>query len=87
MVIESYFTFISYIMFKRLLIKIPVTECINGTYGYDCVNKCSGHCLNDSPCNKQTGYCDRGCNQGYINAYCSKGNPYAYILLNMNMTL
>lgn len=48
-------------------------ECIDRTYGYDCVNNCSSHCLGDSSCNKQTGHCDRGCNAGYTNSYCSKG--------------
>ena len=48
-------------------------ECIDGAYGYGCVNNCSGHCMNDSLCNKQTGHCDRGCKPGYTNAFCSKG--------------
>lgn len=48
------------------------TECENGTYGYDCVNNCSGHCLNNSPCNKQTGHCDGGCNPGYTYKDCNK---------------
>ena len=47
-------------------------ECSDGAYGYGCVNNCSGHCMNDFPCNKQTGYCDRGCKPGYTDASCSK---------------
>ncbi|XP_065938529.1 multiple epidermal growth factor-like domains protein 10 [Magallana gigas] len=35
------------------------------------VNNCSGHCLNNSPCNKHTGHCDKGCNQGYTGNNCS----------------
>uniref|UniRef100_K1PJI1 Scavenger receptor class F member 2 n=1 Tax=Magallana gigas TaxID=29159 RepID=K1PJI1_MAGGI len=53
-------------------------ECGDGTYGYGCVNNCSGHCLNDSPCNKQTGYCDRGCNPGYKDDKCSKQCTKSY---------
>lgn len=49
-----------------------ITECSDGTYGYNCVNKCSGHCLNDSSCNKQTGQCDGGCKPGYKDADCRK---------------
>lgn len=48
-------------------------ECVNGTFGYDCVKKCSGHCVYDSPCNKKTGVCDMGCNPGYFDTYCSRG--------------
>ena len=49
------------------------SECRDGAYGYSCVNNCSGHCMNDSPCNKQTGHCDKGCKPGYTNAFCRKG--------------
>lgn len=48
-------------------------ECEDGTYGYDCTNNCSGHCLKDSPCNKQTGHCSGGCKPGYTNSNCNKG--------------
>lgn len=59
-----------------------VTECEDGTYGYNCTNNCSGHCLNNSICNKQTGHCDRGCNPGYTNRNCSKGILiYIFMLL------
>ncbi|XP_065933837.1 receptor-type tyrosine-protein phosphatase epsilon [Magallana gigas] len=47
-------------------------ECVSGTYGHNCVNNCSSHCLNDSTCNKQTGHCDRGCNPGYTINDCSQ---------------
>lgn len=57
-----------------------VTECEDGTYGYNCTNKCSGHCLNDSTCNKQTGHCDNGCYPGYTNRNCSKG-MFIYIFM------
>lgn len=47
-----------------------ITECKDGTYGYKCVNNCSGHCMNNSLCNKQTGHCDGGCRPGYTNIHC-----------------
>lgn len=50
-----------------------ITECKDGTYGHNCTNNCSGHCLNDSPCNKQTGYCNGGCDPGYTDGDCSEG--------------
>lgn len=54
------------------LIKIFL-ECNDGIYGYSCINICSGYCLNDFLCNKWFGYCDGGCNLGYINIDCNKG--------------
>ncbi|XP_065930258.1 uncharacterized protein [Magallana gigas] len=57
---------------KTAVTSLTVQECNNGTYGYNCVNNCSGHCLNNSPCNKQTGHCDGGCIPGYTDPYCSK---------------
>ena len=45
--------------------------CTDGTFGIDCTSSCSGQCIDDSPCNKQTGYCDMGCNPGYTNIFCS----------------
>lgn len=57
-----------------LAVLLLVTGCYDGTYGYDCTNNCSGHCLNKSPCNKQTGQCDRGCEPGYTNVFCSESN-------------
>lgn len=52
---------------------MTVIDCDDETYGYNCVNICSGHCLNDSPCNKTSGHCDRGCQPGYTNNRCNKG--------------
>lgn len=51
-----------------------IIECEDWTYGYKCVNNCSGHCLHNSVCNKQTGHCNGGCSPGYTNDDCSKGN-------------
>nr|XP_022305549.1 uncharacterized protein LOC111112375 isoform X5 [Crassostrea virginica] len=54
------------------LCEVTVRECDDGAYGYGCVNNCSGYCLNDTPCDKETGHCDIGCAPGYINAFCSQ---------------
>lgn len=50
-----------------------VTVCNNGTYGFDCAYNCSGHCLHNSPCNKTTGNCEGGCEPGYTDENCRKG--------------
>lgn len=60
-----------YLTFLLILI---VTECGEGSFGYNCTNNCSGHCLHNSPCNKQTGHCDGGCRPGYTNADCNDGS-------------
>lgn len=62
-----------------------VIGCDDGTYGYDCGNNCSGHCLNDSSCNKQTGHCDKGCELGYTNTDCSKGKITDECINGMNI--
>lgn len=49
-----------------------VVDCDNGTYGNYCVNNCSGNCLNDSNCNRQTGQCEMDCKPGYTNALCNE---------------
>lgn len=51
---------------------VSVTECDDGTYGFDCVNNCSGHCLNNSSCEKHNGQCKNGCNPGYTNLLCTE---------------
>ena len=53
--------------------KIYVVACIDGTFGIDCLHNCSSHCLNDSLCEKDTGYCDMGCNPGYTSKNCTEG--------------
>lgn len=77
----NHFNFV-YGKFIYSSISTTVTECIDGTYGYNCINNCSGHCLGDYPCNKQTGHCDRGCNPGYTNMDCSKGR-FTQNMLNL----
>lgn len=54
-------------------IKITITECVDGTYGDNCTHRCSGNCLKNLPCNKQTGICNDGCIPGYTNKNCSSG--------------
>lgn len=59
-------------------------ECDDGTYGYNCINNCSGHCLDDYPCNKETGRCDVGCKPGYTTDNCSKGNCIIIYTFHLN---
>ena len=59
-----------------LIIFFAFLVCEDGTYGYDCNTNCSGNCLGDSPCNKQTGHCKGGCSPGYTTALCNKRKLY-----------
>ena len=42
------------------IIFIDIPDCENGYYGSNCSKQC-GHSLNGQPCDKHTGYCDKGC--------------------------
>lgn len=42
-----------------------LTGCEIETFGRGCSNRCSGHCLNNVPCNSTNGHCDIGCPSGY----------------------
>ena len=44
-------------------------DCTMGTYGADCRQTCSEHCLNNM-CDQYTGVCLYGCSVGYILPYC-----------------
>ena len=57
---------------EKIINCFAVVVCEDGTFGYDCINNCSGNCLDDSPCNKQTGHCEGGCKPGYTNVLCNK---------------
>ncbi|XP_062592399.1 uncharacterized protein LOC134253824 [Saccostrea cucullata] len=41
------------------LCEVVVEACDNGYYGFNCSSTCSGHCLYDKPCNKETGHWTR----------------------------
>lgn len=66
-------------MFDRLL--ILQTECHPGTYGPNCLQKCSGNCLNKSTCNRTNGTCDMGCGSGYTGDLCDKGLTGSIVFL------
>lgn len=56
-----------------------MTGCEIGKFGKGCSNRCSGHCLDNVPCNSFNGHCDGGCASGYLEPFCNKGiNVYTY---------
>lgn len=48
------------------------TGCKSGMFGIGCGNHCSGNCLYHVPCNSINGHCDKGCDSGYLDAFCNK---------------
>lgn len=47
------------------------SECLSGHFGVDCSKSCSGHCMNNEPCDHITGVCPRGCQDGYNGTFCN----------------
>lgn len=47
------------------------TECNDGSYGKDCLEKCSENCWN-TKCNHVTGKCIGGCKDGWRGFNCSQ---------------
>lgn len=37
----------------------------------DCKKQCSGHCINNEPCDYISGVCHSGCQDGYIGNNCN----------------
>nr|XP_022311761.1 receptor-type tyrosine-protein phosphatase epsilon-like [Crassostrea virginica] len=61
------------------------TKCPDEWYGFDCKQRCSGHCRDNDPCNKANGTCDGGCAAGWIGAFCEKecsDGAYGYGCVN-----
>nr|XP_022311328.1 protein draper-like isoform X2 [Crassostrea virginica] len=45
--------------------------CPPGTFGPNCINKCSGNCLHQATCDKETGKC-KACSEGWRNDFCNE---------------
>lgn len=54
------------------------TGCKSGMFGIGCGNQCSGNCFYRIPCNSINGHCDKGCDSGYLDAFCNK-SMYTFI--------
>ena len=63
-------------------------ECSSGTYGKDCIKKCSEYCLDKRSCNHIDGACSDGCQNGYIGDICNtckkicKCNFLSFFIIN-----
>lgn len=55
-------------------------ECPANYFGMDCNERCSGHCMNNEPCDHVRGECINSCQDGYIGAFCSDGTKHLFVL-------
>lgn len=58
------------------------SECVPGHFGLSCKERCSGHCINNDPCDHVSGVCPGGCQVGYVEEYCNSCKKPIYLLLN-----
>lgn len=63
--------FLYYLNINAVYIFLFKTGCSPGHYGLDCKDNCSGHCINNEPCDHINGVCPSGCKDGYTGARCT----------------
>ena len=58
----------------KFIVSCHLSECPSGTYGPNCNQNCSKHCVN-SICDKfsETAVCLNGCQPGYTRENCTEG--------------
>ena len=59
------------------MILVPLgclSECDPGYYGSGCQFNCSGHCVDDEPCESVSGNCMNGCQSQFTGDRCIVGN-------------
>lgn len=60
-------------------------ECSYGQFGFNCSERCFGHCINNESCHHVNGVCPRGCLDGFIGEDCNNCKKYSIILkLSLN---
>ena len=47
-----------------------IVDCINGTYGTECMYNCSNNCVDDKTCDKISGHC-KDCLPGWMGSFCN----------------
>lgn len=55
-----------------------IIGCKSGMFGIGCGNYCSGNCFYYVVCNLINGYCDKGCDFGFLDVFCNK-SMYIFI--------
>ena len=50
-----------------------MTACPEGLYGYNCDKQCNMNCGDPGKCDRMTGQCKGGCQAGWTEGRCEKG--------------
>lgn len=50
-----------------------LTACPEGLYGYNCDKQCNMNCGDPGKCDRMTGQCENGCQAGWTEDRCEKG--------------
>uniref|UniRef100_A0A8W8P3C9 protein-tyrosine-phosphatase n=1 Tax=Magallana gigas TaxID=29159 RepID=A0A8W8P3C9_MAGGI len=45
--------------------------CLPGSYGSDCLISCSNNCIDNRSCHSVTGFCNGGCQEGWMGSLCN----------------
>lgn len=53
------------------MLNFVYVECSSGYFGLGCNKRCIGHCMNNEACDHVSGFCLRGCMDGYIGQHCN----------------
>ena len=56
-----------------------IVACVDGTYGQECIHKCSDNCDNDT-CNVVSGLCVSGCRKGWLGPFCQQRKFTGFII-------
>lgn len=59
-------------------------ECLPGHYGTNCSERCSGHCINNEPCDHVSGVYPDGCEDGYTGKLCNNCTNLNCILIRVS---
>lgn len=54
--------------------------CPPGQFGIGCREGCSGHCINNEPCDHISGVCSTGCRDGFVGSYCTNCKKNASVI-------
>lgn len=63
-----------------LLTYLLFIKCLDGQFGFGCMQHCIGHCVNNESCHHVNGECPKGCQDGFVGKHCNNCKNYSIIL-------
>lgn len=78
-----------FLLIMKKVVFLLKSECEQSNFGLDCKERCSGHCINNVPCDHVSGVCHGGCQDGYHGARCFNCKKLISVLVKciLNITL